>query len=111
MSFLKEVRDSGIALSEGEYPLIYEKCLMTTKGCYGEDKKLQPWHKVDFSIRLTVLNGMELYLNDTKIAEFKGQFEDAAYVETLSGQEQEMELHKEAVRVIEFLRELKHAAS
>ena len=109
--FLKEVRDSGIALFEGEYPLIYEKCLMTTKGCYGEDKKLLPWDKVDFSIRLTVLNGMELYLNDTKIAEFKGQFEDAAYVETLSGQEQEMELHKEAVRVIEFLRELKHAAS
>lgn len=105
--FLKEFHDSGIALAEGEYPLIYEKCLITTRGCYQEDKKLKPWDEVAFSIRLTVLNGMELYMNETKIAEFQGQFEDAAYVETLPGQEQEMELHKEAVRLIEFLRELK----
>lgn len=104
--FLKEFHDSGIALSEGEYPLIYEKCLITTRGCY-EDKKLLPWGKVDFSVRLTVLNGLELFMNGTKIAEFKGQFEDAAQVETLSDQEQEMELQREAVRVIEFLRELK----
>lgn len=105
--FLKEFRDSGIQLSEGEYPLIYEKFLITTRGCYGDDKKLLPWDKVEFSIRLTVLNGMELIMNGTKIAEFKAQFEDAAYVEELPAQEQEMELHREAVRMIEFLRELK----
>lgn len=104
--FLKEFHDSGIVLSQGEYPLIYEKCLITTRGCYFEDKKLQPWDKVNFSIRLTVLNGLELFMNDTKIAEFTGQFEDAGYVKTLPDQEQEMELHREAVRLIEFLREL-----
>ncbi len=108
VDFLKEFHDSGIALSEGEYPLIYEKCLITTKGCYCEDKKLQPWDQVEFSIRLTVLNGMQLFMNETKVAEFQAQFEDADYVETLPGQEQEMETHKEAVRIIEFLRELKN---
>lgn len=45
-------------------------------------------------------------MNEKKIAEFKGQFEDDAYVEALPDQEQEMEVHREAVRVIEFLREL-----
>lgn len=105
--FLKEFHDSGIALSEGEYPLIYEKYLITTNGCYDKDKKLITWDKMEFSVRLTVLNGLELFVNETKIAEFKGQFDDAAYVESLTGQEQEIELHKEAVRVIEFLRELK----
>ena len=45
-------------------------------------------------------------MNDTKIAEFTGQFEDAGYVKTLPDQEQEIELHREAVRLIEFLREL-----
>ena len=103
---MKEFHDSGIVLSQGEYPLIYEKCLITTRGCYFEDKKLQPWDKVNFSIRLTVLNGLELFMNDTKIAEFTGQFEDAGSVKTLPDQEQEMELHREAVRLIEFLREL-----
>lgn len=106
--FLKEFRDSGIALSEGEYPLFYEKYLITTKGCYIEDKKLLPWNEVEFSVKLTVLNGLELFMNEKKIAEFQGQFEDAAYVESLPVQEQEMELHREAVRVIEFLRELKN---
>jgi len=106
--FLKEFHDSGIALSEGEYPLIYEKCLITTMGCYNEDKKLLTWDKVEFSVRLTVLNGLELFMNDTKIAEFKAQFENAAYVETLPDQEQEMAVHREAVRMIEFLRELKN---
>lgn len=105
--FLKEFRDSGIALSDGEYPLIYEKYLITTRGCYLEDKKLLTWDEVQFTVKLTVLNGLELFMNGTKIAEFKGQFEDAAYVESLPGQEQEMELQKEAVRIIEFLRELK----
>lgn len=107
-NFLKEFHDSGITLSEGEYPLIYEKCLITTNGCYDGDKKFLPWEKVNFTIGLTILNGMELFMNGAKIAEFKGQFDDAAYVETLPGQEQEMELHKEAVRVIEFLRALKN---
>lgn len=106
--FLKEFHDSGIALSDGEYPLIYEKCLITTRGCYNEDKKLLGWDKVEFSVALTALNGLELFLNGKKIAEFKGQFENAAYVESLPGQEQEMELQKEAVRMIEFLRELKN---
>lgn len=46
-------------------------------------------------------------MNETKIAEFKGQFEDTGRMESLSDPEQEMELHKEAVRIIEFLRELK----
>lgn len=107
VDFLKEFHDSGIALDEGEYPLIYEKYLITTKGCYNEDKKLQPWDKVNFSIRFTVLNGMQLFMNETKIAEFKGQFKDTGHMESLSDPEQEMELHKEAVRIIEFLRELK----
>lgn len=106
--FLKEVCDSGIVLSEGEYPLFYEKYLITTKGCYIEDKKLLPWDKVEFSVKLTVLNGLELFMNEKKIAEFQGQFEDAAHVESLPGQEQEMEVHREAVRMIEFLRELKN---
>ena len=105
--FLKEFHDSGIALSPEEYPLIYEKYLITTKGCYGSDKTLLPWDKVNFSIKLTILNGMELYMNGTKIAEFMAQFQDAARVETLPRQEQEMELQREAVRIIEFLRELK----
>ncbi len=109
--FPKELNDSGIVLSEGEYPLIYEKYLITTKGCYGADRRLQPWDEVNFSIRLTVLNGMELLVNGTKIAEFKGHFENPAYVEGLPAQEQEMELQKEAVRVIEFLRKLKQAYS
>ena len=63
---------------------------------------------MEFSVALTALNGLELFLNGKKIAEFKGQFENAAYVESLPGQEQEMELQKEAVRMIEFLRELKN---
>ena len=62
---------------------------------------------MEFSVKLTVLNGLELLVNEKKIAEFQGQFEDAAQVESLPGQEQEMEVHREAVRMIEFLRELK----
>lgn len=54
---------------------------------------------------------MELFVNGTKIAEFKGHFENPAYVEGLPAQEQEMELQKEAVRLIEFLRKLKQAYS
>ena len=43
------------AARQGNHSVIH--ILPTTRGCYFEDKKLQPWDKVNFSIRLTVLNG------------------------------------------------------
>ncbi len=103
--FLECVHNSNIALQEGEYPLIYEKCLITTKGCY-KDEKLLPWNNINFSVKFNSLDGIKLYLNDEKFAEFSTHTDNYKITEDMSKLEQQMVLHNEALHVLEFLQEL-----
>lgn len=105
--FLQEFHESNFALPVGEYPLIYQKCLITTKGCHSH-KKFLPWDQVEFSIKFNFQNGMKLYMNGKKIAEFVTHFESYPDAESMTEQEQQMAARKEADRVLEFLRELRN---
>ncbi len=103
--FLEHVHNSSISLEEGEYPLIYEKCLITTKGCY-KDGKLMPWDSIKFSVKFNILDGIKLCLNDEKFAEFSINFENYKSTENMSKLEVQMVLHNEALHILEFLQEL-----
>lgn len=105
--FLEHVHSSNISLGEGEYPLIYEKCLVTTKGCY-KDGKLMPWNNIKFSVKFNILDGIKLYLNDEKFAEFSIHIDNYKSTENMSGLEKQMVLHNEALHVLEFLQELQN---
>ena len=107
LSFLQELHDSNFALSEGEYPLIYQKCLITTKGCY-DKKKFLPWDQVEFSIKFNFQYGMKLYMNEKKIAEFVTHFEDYPNAGNMSEQEQKITAQREAERVLAFMQQLKN---
>lgn len=105
--FLEHVHSSNISLEEGEYPLIYEKCLVTTKGCY-KDGKLLPWNNIKFSVKFNILDGIKLYLNDEKFAEFSIHIDNYKTTENMSDLEKQMILHNEALHVLEFLQELQN---
>lgn len=105
--FLEYVHSSNISLQEGEYPLIYEKCLVTTRGCY-KDGNLLPWDNVKFSVKFNSLNGIKLYLNDEKFAEFSTHMDNYITTEGMSALEVQMLLHNEALNVLGFLQELKN---
>lgn len=105
--FLEYVHGSNISLQEGEYPLIYEKCLVTTKGCY-KDGKLLPWNNIKFSVKFNSLDGIKLYLNDEKFAEFSAHIDNYISIENMSALEKQMILHNEALHVLEFLQELQN---
>ncbi len=105
--FLECVHGSNISLQEGEYPLIYEKYLVTTKGYY-KDGKLLSWDNVKFSVKFNSLNGIKLYLNDEKFAEFSTHIDNYKNIENMSALEIQMVLHNEALNVLEFLQELQN---
>ena len=110
LSFLQEVQAGHYTLAEGEYPLIYEKCLITNNGCY-QNKEFLPWDKIDFSIKFNFENGMKLLLNGKKIAEFATHFDNYPNAENMTEQEQKMAAQKEAARILDFMRELKHLSA
>lgn len=106
LNFLEEFNQSKIVLGEGEYPLIYEKCLITNKGCYHK-KKFLPWNEVDFSMKVNSINGLELYLNGNKVAEFACHFGDDP--KAMPDQQKKMVAQKDAGRLADFLNEMKNA--
>lgn len=103
--FLEHVHSSNISLGEGEYPVIYGKCLVTTKGCY-KDGKLLPWSSIKFSVKSSLVNDIKLYLNDEKFAEFSINTSNYISKENMSKLEVQMVLHNEALHILEFLQEL-----
>ncbi len=103
--FLEHVHSSNISLGEGEYPLIYGKRLVTTKGCY-KDGKLLPWDSIKFSVRSSFVSDIKLYLNDEKFAEFDINTSNYQSKETMSKLEMQMVSHNEALHILEFLQEL-----
>ena len=104
LDFLEEFKQSKISLGEGEYPLIYERCLVTTRGCYHK-KKFLPWNEVEFSVKENIIHGLEWYLNGSKVAEFEAHFEGDP--KAMSDQQKKMAAQKEAGRLLAFLQELK----
>ena len=105
--FLEHVHSSNISLSEGEYPLIYQKFLITTKGCY-KNGKLLTWNQMKFTVKFNSINGMILYINKEKFAEFSIQAGNYKNIENMSKMEIQMILHGEALHVLEFLQELEN---
>ncbi len=103
--FLEHVHSSNISLGEGEYPLIYGKRLVTTKGCY-KDGKLLPRDSIKFSVRSSFVSDIKLYLNDEKFAEFDINTSNYQSKETMSKLEMQMVSHNEALHILEFLQEL-----
>lgn len=104
LKFLEEFYQSKISLAEGEYPLIYEKCLVTTRGCYYK-KKFLPWSEVNFAMKVNVIHGLEWYLNGNKVAEFAAHFQGDP--KAMSDRQKEMAAQKDAGRLLEFLQEIK----
>ncbi len=104
LEFLEEFNQSKISLEEGEYPLIYERCLVTNKGCHVK-KKFLPWNEVDFSVKVNSINGLELYMNGDKVAEFEAHFEGDP--KAMPEQQKKMAAQKDAGRLVDFLQELK----
>lgn len=103
--FLEHVHNSNIPLNEGEYPLIYQKFLVTTRGCY-QNGKLVPWNQIKFSVKFNSINGIKLYINNEKFAEFSIQADSYKNMENMSAMELQMVLHNEALHILEFLQSL-----
>lgn len=107
-AFLQDFHESKISLSEGELPLIFQKYLITTKGCY-EEGALLPWEQINFSVQFNSLDyGMKLYLNGKKIAEFVTHYDDYPDFENMSKFERQMAAQIEAQHLLGFLQELKN---
>ncbi len=104
-SFLEHVHKSGITLQTGEYPLVYQKFLITTKGCY-KNGKLIPFSQLKFSVKFSSINDIKLYINNEKFAEFSTCFDSYKDIEKLPGMELKMILHNEALDLLGFLQEL-----
>lgn len=104
-SFLEYVHKSGITLQAGEYPLIYQKFLITTRGCY-KDGTLIPFNQLKFSVKFSSLNGIKLYINNEKFAEFDTCFDSYKNIEKLPGMELKIILHNEALNLLGFFQEL-----
>ncbi len=65
-----------------------------------------PWDSIKFSVKFNILDGIKLYLNDEKFAEFSINFENYKSTENMSKLEVQMVLHNEALHILEFLQEL-----
>lgn len=104
--FLEYVHGSGISMQEGEYPLIYGKYLVTTKGYYKDGRQLISWSQMKFSAKFNSADGIILYLNDDKFAEFSTHMESYRDMETMSPLERQMVLQNEAFHVLQFLQGL-----
>ena len=67
-----------------------------------------PWNNIKFSVKFNSLDGIKLYLNDEKFAEFSTHIDGYGSMENMSGLEKQMVLHNEALHVLEFLQELQN---
>lgn len=107
VQFLEYVHGSNISLQEGEYPLIYEKYLVTTKGYY-KNGKLLSWDNVKFSVKFNILNDIKLYLNYEKFAKFSAHIDNYKNRKNMSALEMQMISHNEALNILKFLQELQN---
>lgn len=107
ISFLEELHEDKTGLQQGEYPLILEKYLITTRGCY-VGKRLLPWNEVEFSVKFNFENGIKLYMNGKKIAEFVSHLEGYSNWEQMTEEEKKEYAKKESDRLLEFLGELRN---
>lgn len=110
MEFLQELQRKDILLSQGEYPLLKDYYLITTKGCHLK-KKFVPWSDMEIKVKPNMVQYIKTTVNGTCVADFASQTVGYENAEQMTEEEKVKIAKWESERIAAFLAELKGLTS